>query len=110
MTKMIFAVHNLMINTKKHSVNEISSFTTIHDFNLTPWHNVNNDEILSVVKNMAKELIGSTLFDSPWMNVEYISNDYITTVRYRLYGDANEEPEDKIFDRVLIITVTPLTI
>ncbi len=102
MTKMIFAVHNLMINTKKHSVYEISSFTTVHA--------VSNDEILSVAKNMAKELIGSTLFDSPWMNVEYTNNDYITTVRYRLYGDANEEPEDKIFDRVLIITATPLTI
>lgn len=107
MTKMIFAVHNLWINTKKQSVTELSSWTEIREFERP--ESVENF-FQFIADKMAEEWCGSDLFVSPWMKAEYINSGYTLTAKYRLYGDSNESPQYKIFDRVLLVTAIPLLV
>ena len=107
MKKMIFAVHNLWVNTEKQSVTELSSYTEV--LKVSEASRL-EDEFHLLADMKAEDWCGTDLFVSPWMKAEYINSGSTLTAKYRLYGDSNEKPEDKIFDRVLLVTAIPLLV
>ncbi len=114
MCKMIFTTSNLLINTDLPKVITLGHYAEVKEFSkadLDTAHNLQEEVFHANADDIAKDWYGLILFASPWMKVEYLRNGNTFTAKYRLDGDWNDDdPGSKIYDRVLIVTATPLLV
>lgn len=106
MTKMIFTSTVLVVNTDRKVVSDLTNHVEKYDCEFT---NIENEFQIRADK-IAVNYFGIDLFNSCWMHIEYITGKNIFTAKYRLYGDSNEDPQSKMWEKILIINATAFNI